>query len=249
MAWLNFARPFLSAVIILPFVVLFQPKVLKPTKKDLFDYAVIGLLLAFAIYGFNSAVLLAPVAVVMFVGGISPLLVFVLSYLFLSEKATWQELLAAIIVLIGLAIMNPFEPTISAGFFMALLSFLFYSAVIVYIRKEEKGHGVGMVFWFLLFASVFLFPFALLSEPSNSHYSWGVMACVGLLNALAYVLQCFALRYINADAYAVINNIIGPLTALLFGTVFLSQVLLPNQLIGGAVILSSLYFLRKDFSA
>ncbi|MBM3945537.1 MAG: hypothetical protein FJ317_08650 [SAR202 cluster bacterium] len=77
----------------------------KSTKRDWVMVTLAGLASAWGIGFFLLAVGKAPVVVVSPIGGVYPLFVIILSYLFLKrvERITWQTVVGALLVVGGVA--------------------------------------------------------------------------------------------------------------------------------------------------
>lgn len=244
---LHFFRPFVSAILLLPFVVATEPNILRPTGKDIKDYSLIGLFLAASIVTFNIAMVSAPIGTMAFLGNSSIFIVAILSFLLLGEKLTRRELFAILIALIGIGIINPLEPINSFGASMIFMSAFTFAVVIVLIRKEEHDHSIGIVFWYLLFAALFLFPLALTTEFVNCGEYLGLIFLLGVLNSVGYLLKTYALKYLTADLTQVIALICNPLSVLLLGFLILKQPITQSVVIGGFLIILAGLLVSKEF--
>lgn len=243
----HFLRPFISALLLFPFILLTEPHMLRPNGKDIKDYVLIGFFLAVSIVTFNIAMTSAPIGTMAFLGNSSIFMVAILSFLLLKEKFTRKEFFAILIALIGVGIINPLEPINAFGATMIFISAFTFAFVIVLIRKEEHTHSIGIVFWYLLFASTFLFPLAMMTDFVNLDKYLKLVFLLGVLNGMGYLLKTYALKYLTADLTQVIALICNPLSVLLLGFIVLRQPITMNVVIGGFIIILSGILVSREF--
>ncbi|MFC2174800.1 DMT family transporter [archaeon] len=246
LAALHFLRPFVSALLLLPFVAFTDPKTLKPTKGDIPIYLAVGFALAASMAAFNTAMISAPVGTMTLLSNSVIFMVIGLSYMFLKEKVTRREVIACAIAFVGLVIINPLEPTHAFGTVLILASALTYAIAIIIIRKEERDHSIGIAFWYLLFASAFLFPFAATAGFGGLENSIGLVVLLGAFNGFAYLTKTYALKYETVDLVQVIALVASPITAIIFGFILLGQSLTANVLIGGAIMMAAGLVISKE---
>jgi len=218
-----------------------------PEKRDLIDYAIIGILLTLVMLMFNYALVIAPLADMTLLDQMITPSVFLLSLIFLKERANWNELMSLIVALIGIAMINPFRPTSALGSTLVLGQAVIYAGIVVFMRWSEKNHKIDSIFWMMCFASLFLSPFVLifgLGDIINSLFWIIVMA---IFSGLAYLTLSYSLEYIGADLASLLNTIVTPLTAVVLGVLFLSEIPAENVILGGILIIFSGLILRMRF--
>ncbi|MCD6414511.1 MAG: DMT family transporter [Candidatus Diapherotrites archaeon] len=247
LAELHFLRPFVSAMFLLPFVLFIEPHTLKPTKTDVKDYLLMGLSLAISIMTFNIAMVSAPIGTMTFLANSSIFIVLAFSFLFLREKATWREVAAILVALVGIAVINPLEPVRAFGASMMFVSAFTFAILIILIRRKEYNHRAGITFWYMLFAALFLLPFSITTGFVHLlDYFWLVLL-LGLFNALGYLTKTYALKCETANLTQAAALIISPIAATLLGFVFLGQSLMLNVIVGGVIIIAAGLMVSKEF--
>ena len=205
-----------------------------------------GFLLSISIVAFNTAMVSAPLGTMILLSNAGIFIVMLLSFFVLGEKVTKRELSAVLIAFIGLLIINPFEPTHSFGAGLILLSAVIFSIAIIMIRKEENNHSIGIALWYLLFASLFLSPFAFAGGLEQIGQAWSLVILIGLLNAGAYLAKTYSLKYEKADLVQVITLIVSPLAAIILGILILNQNPTANVLIGGTIMVGAGMIISKE---
>jgi drug/metabolite transporter (DMT)-like permease len=241
---LNFYREFfgfLTLLIICPFL---DKNIFRVTKKDLFEFMVIGLLFAVASSLSNVAFLFAPVQNVSLITSLAPIFVFIFSYYFLREKITTVKVLAVIVAIVGLAIINPLQ---SEGFLGNILSLIVAGLdglLATLLRKVNRSHAIGDVMWFLFFATVFLLPF-------QFFYGFGsisiYVALLGVISTgLAYLFISLGYQKVEAQIGSILTLILNPVVSISLAAIILKEVLQTRVIIGGVILLLSATLLNLN---
>ena len=105
---LNFLRVFLGFVFLLPIVPFVDKTTFHPTKKDLKDYFIIGIVFAISLSLYTSANLFAPIQNVVLLNYTYPFFVLIIAHLVLNETVTTTKIITILIAITGLIVMNPF---------------------------------------------------------------------------------------------------------------------------------------------
>lgn len=258
---LNFYRV-LFALIFLASVVPFVDKnFYKLTKKDIRPIVIIGALIALQISMFNIAMNMAPIANVVIFWSIAPFFVFIFSTLFLKEKIYKEHIFIFVVALIGIIIAKPLAGGHTLGNIIALIDGAVYAALVSYMRYENKTESPGLVFWFMLMATVYLFPFLLIFGPGELgtmiHYPslqisvpvivWAI--CLGIISTgVAYLFITLSLKKIKASIYSLVDIIVSPVVAATFGYFIFHEVPSSNMVYGGALLLISGFWLSYYMS-
>jgi len=157
---LSFYRMVLALVVMLIIVPFLDKNTFKVKLGDMKHYFIIGFLTVITFTLFVVANLFTSVQNVVLITNFAPFLVLILAYFFLREKITKTKIITLIIAIIGILILNPFRfDEEMIGNYLALAQMVFYSFLIIALRKENKEHTIGAVFWFFLFATILLLPF------------------------------------------------------------------------------------------
>ena len=237
---LNFLRMFFATLFILLIVPLIDRKTFKVDFEDLKGFAITGGLIACTFSLYVVAMLKSPVSNVALITSLYIFFVAIFAYFFLKEKLTYKHAIYIPLALIGIYILNPFQPSYMSGSLIALLQSIFFASFIIYLRFEEKEHGVGSVFWFFLFATIFLSPFIFIygvgDLMSVIHY---IIILAVLSTAAAYILLAYALHRTKANTAAIITFITAPISSIIFANLIIDEAIPWNIVIAGALLLSA----------
>ena len=178
---------------------------------------------------------------------IQPILVIILSALFLKEKLTSRKLVGVVFAIVGMILINGIQLGGSdpkRGFILSLWAAILY-AIIVFINKANKKlakidglvltdiqmFGAALVMAFYTFTN-YHGEFAHLDKKSII-----IMIILGIVHtALAYYLYFTSIKHVDGQSLAVLGYI-DPASALLFSALFLHERLTIMQWIGAILIL------------
>ncbi len=236
---LNFYRlffAFLFLVMVVPFI---DKKWHKISKQDAKEYFIIGVLYAISLSLYTAANRYAPVQNVVLINYSYPFFVLLFGYFLIKEKITTTKIITLIISSIGLAVINPFQ--FGEGTFgnvLALIGAVFYGLLITEMRKEDEGHTIGDVIWFLMFGSLVLLPFPFIYGFGDFMSVWPLLLILGFLSTgLAYLLYNLALQKIEAEICSMTATILTPLVSIALAIIILSESLSTRTLIGGSLLI------------
>ena len=247
------------------FLMLAMPKA---TKKPLHlphgnwkDTIIIGALIAGQSGFFNYAMTLVPIANAVIFWSVAPFFTFILSWLFLGEKAKRSYIAIFIIALSGIVIAKPLQEGYMLGNMVALGVGAIYGAMVTYMRHEGKTETGNDIAWSLLVAALIMSPSIMLVGTGDIagmiRYEgiavsvpvmlWAV--CLGLISiGFAYFGITLVLRSINANLYSLIDIIVSPAAATLLGFLIFREIPEPSMLYGGALLLGAGAWLTQEMS-
>jgi drug/metabolite transporter (DMT)-like permease len=185
----------------------------------------------------------------------APIFVILLSPFILKEKFTKSKFLAVLVAMVGLFLIlsNQISAYNSSynnvkGIVYGLIAAILYASIIL-LNKYIKGlSGYEMTVIQISTAALVLLPFVILRH--NLHISntktLVFVLIVGVIHTgLAYLLYFSSIKYIKAQSVAVISYI-DPISALIFGAIFLKENMSTTQILGGILILLSTFFGNLD---
>lgn len=225
------------------------------------DTAIIGVLIAAQGSVFNFAMSLVPIANAVIFWSIAPFFVFIFSAIFLGEKARKSYILIFAIALVGIALANPLGGGHMLGNFVALATGAIYAAMVTYMRYEGKTETGNDIAWSLLVAALLLSPFLLIVGPGQvattiAHPALGVelpvmlwAAGLGIVSTgFAYFGISIVLKSIDANVYALVDVIVSPVVASIFGYLIFAEVPGRGIIYGGALLLAAGFWLTREMS-
>lgn len=186
----------------------------------------------------------------------SPIFTFILAHLFLKdEKITFYKLFFVILGFLGVFIIfykelinsNKFMIT---GFVLILLASITYGLGVILLKKLSSKIDVFLsCFYLVLFAFFISIPFVIFSKGiinSNFKFSGSLsLLYVGIvLQAFAYTFFINSIRRFGASKTSYVGYLV-PIFSIIYGSIFLKEILSINLFIGAFLILFSAYFIEK----
>lgn len=201
-----------QAAILLPVVwVMLGPSGLKPDRWVL---AILrGVLAACAVASFFTALKWLPVADAMAIFFVEPLMLTILSAMFLGENVGWRRMVAVVVGLVGaLIVIRPSFEIFGAASFLPLLTavlFAIYLALTSVLARDH--HPLTLQFSAGLSAFVFMAVvlmigtssgFELLSYNTPTLAQWGLLGLIGLIGTATHLMIVFAFKWAPASLLA-----------------------------------------------
>lgn len=244
---INFFRVFVAFLFLALVISFFDKKTFVGVKKNLKHYVFIGFLMAINFSVYNTAFLYAPVSNVTLIVSSYVLFSVFLARIYLKEDFSRKNWYILGVGFLGLVIMHPIESTYLVGNILSLLGAVFYAIFIVALRYEQKTHSVGATFWYMLFASLFLLPFALYFgfENTMSNIPWLLLLGI-VATGIAYLFLDWGLQKVSADMASLMIMILTPLFSIIAAVIIFKEKLMPNVITGGLVLLAAGILLEKD---
>nr|WP_263326413.1 DMT family transporter [Neobacillus sp. Marseille-Q6967] len=254
-ATVAFLRFFVAAILLFPLMWMMEKNRKTPTLKDYGLFAVLGLT-GIALYNicFFIATKQAPVIKSSLFIASNPVLIVLLSGLFLKEKITKNNIIGMVIALSGAAFIITdghilsllqfgFEP-IDFVLLGAVVSWALYSVVGKVVLK--KYSAVESTTYAVAFGTVFLLPFASYETSwqdilqANSS-TWIAIAHMSIfVTVVSFIMYYYGIKEVGAAKASIFINVM-PLSAVLMATFFLHETFTLAHGIGAAFVLAGVY--------
>jgi len=251
-ATLNFYALVLAAAFLFATVPWASGKRLRFPSDNLRDTVIVGLLIALQISVFNFAMTLAPIANVVIFWSVAPFFSFLFAWAFLGERPTWTHAAIFAVALVGIVIAKPFSGGYVAGNLIALADAAIYAAMVTYLRFEGKTEDDPDIPWQMAVAALVLAPSLAIWGPGTpfsavAHPAVGVALPVALWviglgvvsTGTSYLGISLVIRRIRAGTYTLVDVIVSPIVAAMFGWVIFGEVPGRGMIVGGALLLAS----------
>ncbi|NNK81950.1 MAG: DMT family transporter [Flavobacteriaceae bacterium] len=189
---------------------------------------------------------------------IAPIMVFVMSVIFLKEKITTQKYIGVSIGFIGALSLILFSnevshnaPNITLGNILFVVNCMFYGVYLILVKPlTKKYHSFTIMKWLFLLAVFINLPVTIgeftqvewLSLPFDA--IWRMVFVVVGTTFLTYLLNVYALRELKASTIGVfmyVQPIIGIIYAVIIGNYSLNSL----KVIATALIFSGVYLVSK----
>ena len=268
-ATVAFLRFLGAAILLFPILWLTEKNRKKPTLKDYGLFAILGLT-GIALYNicFFIATKHAPVIKSSLFIASNPVLIVLLSGIFLKETITKNHIIGMVIALMGATfvitdghILTLFQfgfDSIDFVLLGAVICWALYSVVGKVVLK--KYSSVESTTYAVAFGTVFLFPFALVEttwqDVQHADFStWLAIAHMSIfVTVVAFIMYYYGIKEIGAAKASIFINVM-PVSAVLMATIFLDETFTLAHGIGAAFVLSGVYIgtnpkiFRKKISA
>ena len=235
---INFTRLFIALVAVTIVVPFFDKNFLKVSKKKIKEYAIVGFLMALAFSMFVLATLYAPISNVALLNSTYVIFTAIVAWFFLKEKITKYHLIAAILAIAGIIIMNPFVLGKAIGNYIAIAQAVVFAFFIVYMKKTEKKFRYRSVFWFFLFATLFLTPFGIYYGFEGLSSVLIYLIPLGVIStAIGYILFAYGIQKTSAETAALLSLATFPTSSIVFAYFIINEPIDITIIIGAALLL------------
>jgi drug/metabolite transporter (DMT)-like permease len=218
-------------------------------------YGLVGVALGLIVY-ITSIAIGTPVVVAVSLTYLYPAITLILGRLFLQEPFTRIRLIAVPLSIVGAVIVSlPIFPYVVAvplaGIFLALSNAVFAAIYMILGRKWSGHEGYRpsvTTFWGYFFAMLWMVPILLIaslfiSDPRIVGFqlflslpTWLLLLGFGLIaTAIPYMLTNVGVEKVDASAASIIL-LLDPISATIFGFIFLGQPVAFWQVIGATLI-------------
>lgn len=243
---LCFFRSLIGLVFILALLPFIDRNTFRVKRTDLKAYIIIGILMAVNFSLFVTANYLAPVSNVVLLFFTFPFWLAIISYFFLRERVTKYMIICLLIAFAGIFAVNPFQGIFNLGNIFALINGLNYAVIVAYMRYIDKRHHIGVVFWFLLSATIFLSPAPFIYGLGTFSWNYIWVLVMGIISTgLAYLFLNYGLEKIQAEASSLIIMTTEPVVAIVLSIIIIGEILSLNVLAGGILIIAAGMILEK----
>lgn len=185
----------------------------------------------------------------------SPIFTFIFAHIFLKdEKLNLSKILFVLLGFFGVFIIFYREviqsdKLILKGLILIILASIFYGLGVILLKKISLKHSVFLsCFYLVLFAFLISIPYFLTTKVNFSQIKLSSILSlfyVGtILQSFAYTFFLSSIRKFGASKTSFVGYIV-PVFGIIYGVIFLKETININTLLGGALIILSVYFIEK----
>lgn len=248
-AQISFYRSVIATAVILIYLLLKGERIrFHDVKKDLLPLAFSGVAIGFNWVLLFEAYKYTTVASATLAYYFSPIIVLLISILFLREKCEIKDIFCFIFSIIGMVLITGVEgansvPDHTKGVFLGLCAALLYALVVITNKRIKNVSGVHRTLFQFLVCIPVLFVYLLLSGeglavPVGTKETACLLTLGVLHTGIAYCLYFSSVVRLPAHTTA-FYSYIDPLVCLIVSTVFLSETMTFLQVVGAVLILGS----------
>lgn len=244
----SFMRLFIGTIFLLIVLPFLDRSIFRISRGDLKNYIILGLIIAMSFSTYIVALSMAPVSSVVLLASTFPFWLAIISHFFLKERVTRFVLFCFVIAFIGIFAINPFQVGAYTGNLLALLQSVFFALAYAYMRYIDKRHHIGVVFWFMLFATIFLSPAPFIYGLGiiSWNYIWVIILGV-VCTGLAYLFLNYGMEKLQAETTSIIVMTTEPVVAIALAILVIGELLTLNILAGGILIIAAGMLIEKKY--
>ncbi len=169
-----------------------------------------------------------------------PVVTTLLEPLFFKTSIEMHNIVASIIVLIGVVIIVPdfdLNNNITFGVFVGIISSILYSCRNLLSKKYIQHYsGVTILFYQLIVASIFLLPLGIYNYAPVSKTQIVYLLFLGLVTTtLGHVLFVRSLKHFSTSTVSIISSL-QPVYAIVLAVIIINESLSLRVIIGGGII-------------
>ena len=254
-ATISFLRFLGAALLLFPIMWMVEKDIPKITKRDWGLFALLGLT-GIAIYNicFFLASKYAPVIKSSLFIGANPMLIMLLSGVFLKETISRRNVIGLLLAFSGaVIIITEGNIMVLLGFQFELIDFILLGALVSWALYSVMGRVVLQKFSSIVsttyavgFGTLFLLPFSLYEKPwesmgSSTLEAWLAIAHMSVfVTVIGFILYYYGIQKIGAAKASIFINVM-PVSAVIMATVFLGERLTFETLVGAFFVVTGVY--------
>lgn len=254
-ATVAFLRFFGASILLFPLMWIMEKNRKKPTFKDYSLFAVLGLT-GIALYNicFFLATKHAPVIKSSLFIASNPVLIVLLSGIFLKETISKNNIIGMLVALTGVTFIITdgqllqlfqfgFEP-IDLILLGAVISWALYSVVGKVVLK--KYSAVESTTYAVAFGTLFLLPFALFETSWQDIQNANLTTWISIghmsvfVTVVSFIMYYYGIKEVGAAKASIFINVM-PVSAVIMATIFLGETFTWSHGVGAAFVLSGVY--------
>ena len=186
--------------------------------------------------------------------GLMPITTVLLAYFFVKEeKITIFTFIGVLLGFSGLFFLLDIKKNLNENLlseYSVILATIAFASATVYARRikffQPLNILTGSTFFstIILIPLVFFFEYPFLANPTNQSIFFTII--LGVLNTAIGGFIFFRLIKLSGAAFTSTVNFITPFIAIIWGYIFLDEILNSNQFVGLALIMLGIYIVQKS---
>ena len=241
---ITFFRFFFASILLVPVIFYKSNKIL---SNDIQIHLIRGIILFLATVAWTYGLTITTVTTATIIGSSIPLIILVLSIIFLKERVYWQRWVVVIVGLWGIIVtLNPSSSEFNSHVLILLISALLY-AILDIINKTivSSEHIIVMLLYSSIVVSILSFIPMIFYWKLPNIFELLLLIILGINSnlVLLFILKAFLLSEVSALApYRYLELFISGI-----GSYFIFQELPKNNILyGGIIITSSIIFMMRS---
>jgi drug/metabolite transporter (DMT)-like permease len=238
-------RAWIAAAVMVVAMGLRRQKLAAGNRRDSWMMIGIGLALAAHWITYFHAIQISTVAIGILALHTYPVLTAVVEPLVFRESVRVLDLVLALVVLLGVAVLVPeysLGSQVTRGILWGILSAVFFTIRNLLSRHLVRSHPSSriMAYQFITVAVVLL-PFVLSHGEPMNRASWIQVVILGIgFTALPQTLFTSSMRHLTARTVSVIATLL-PIYGAVLAAAFLDEIPAPRTVLGGGIIIAAVF--------
>jgi len=239
-------RVFFSSVFLLVVMFFLKKDIKLKHKKDYFYFAIMGLILAIHWSAFFKSIQVATVAIGLLIFSTFPVFVTFLEPYFFKEKIKVQDIVIAIITLLGIVLVVPkfqIGNNLTEGVLWGILCSFTYAILSMLNRKYVKEYSsIVIAFYEQVVATFVLIPFLFLIKPTFKSMDIVLLILLGVVfTAISHSLFINGLKNVKTQTAGIISSL-EPVYGVIFALLIIGEVPTLREVLGGIIILGTAFY-------
>lgn len=215
------------------------------SMRDMATLALSGAVLAVHWFTFFHSIQISTVAIGLLTFSTFPLFVTFMEPYFFAEQLRPFDILVAMVVIVGLALVIPefdFSNNITQGVFLGVLAGFTFAALSLLNRRHVQTYSPLIVaFYQYSFAAIFTLPILVHVWIPPTRQDILLLFILGVVcTALAQTLYIHSLVHIKAQLASVVSGL-EPVYGIIFALVLLGEIPSRRTIVGGVIILGAVF--------
>ncbi|WP_026210029.1 DMT family transporter [Flexithrix dorotheae] len=251
-SYIIFLRCCIGTIFLYIFLKLTKKKLKIDLKNDWKFFAISGVLLAFHWVTYFYSIQISTVAIAFISLFTFPVITTLLEPFFRKTPFSFQNLISAVLVIIGIYFIVPdlnVGNNITMGAAFGVFSALLYAIRnLMNSKKLVKFQASTMMFYQLMVAGITLFPVLFMVDLEIGYTNLGYLLILGIVNsAIGQMMFTHSFKFFSASTASIISSF-QPIYGIIIAFFLLGEVPEGNTIIGGTLIfLTVLYENIKPF--
>jgi drug/metabolite transporter (DMT)-like permease len=175
-----------------------------------------------------------------------PVITAIIEPFLFSERLRKSDILLAVVVFVGIAIMTPamsLSDATTQGIVLGVISGLFFMARNLLTRKYVHQYtGSVLMFWQMLVTGLVLVPWLFIEPAAWTPATGGLLLLLGVVfTAVPHTLFSASFKHLSAKTVGIIATLL-PFYAAFFGYLIHDEALSLRTVVGGSIILAAIAF-------
>lgn len=175
-----------------------------------------------------------------------PVITAIIEPFLFSERLRKSDILLAVVVFVGIAIMTPamsLSDATTQGIVLGVISGLFFMARNLLTRKYVHQYtGSVLMFWQMLVTGLVLLPWLFIDRAAWTPATGGLLLLLGVVfTAVPHTLFSASFKHLSAKTVGIIATLL-PFYAAFFGYLIHDEALSLRTVVGGSIILAAIAF-------